>query len=109
MQRRDHSPEHLSGYCAQTDRSCLQAGRQTDINLYTAFPVFHKSKGVWMHKLARVYIYFLSGATALNSLIVLILRLWIAKIFLTSGILKASDWGSTLALFTYEHPVPFLP
>jgi putative oxidoreductase len=32
-----------------------------------------------------------------------------AKIFLTSGVLKASDWDNTLSLFMYEHPVPFLP
>lgn len=41
--------------------------------------------------------------------LLLIMRLWMANIFWKSGILKISSWDSTIQLFTYEHPVPFLP
>ena len=37
------------------------------------------------------------------------MRLWMANIFWKSGMLKISNWDSTINLFTYEHPVPFLP
>lgn len=39
----------------------------------------------------------------------LILRLWIAHIFWKSGVQAASNWETTIYLFTYEHPVPLLP
>lgn len=39
----------------------------------------------------------------------LIVRLWMAQVFFVSGWLKIMDWETTLALFTYEHPVPLLP
>lgn len=42
-----------------------------------------------------------------------ILLLWIRYsigcIFFTSGKLKAGHWESTLMLFQYEHPVPYIP
>jgi uncharacterized membrane protein YphA (DoxX/SURF4 family) len=52
----------------------------------------------------------------LNPLVILGIRLWMAKIFWASGILKLpngflgigkGDWESTLYLFTNEHPIPF--
>jgi len=36
-------------------------------------------------------------------------RLLIARVFFASGMLKISDWASTVELFTNEHPVPFFP
>ena len=38
----------------------------------------------------------------------LVARLWIAKIFLDSGLSKLTDWGSTIVLFKYDYTVPFL-
>jgi putative oxidoreductase len=37
------------------------------------------------------------------------IRCYVASVFLRSGWLKISDWGSTLALFKYEYHVPLLP
>jgi len=45
----------------------------------------------------------------LSDAVLLAMRLWVAKIFWTSGALKFNDWETTLFLFTDEHPVPFLP
>lgn len=42
-------------------------------------------------------------------LVDLLIRLWIANIFWKSGSVKLQSWDNTLLLFTYEHPVPFVP
>ncbi|MBI4357217.1 MAG: DoxX family protein [Gammaproteobacteria bacterium] len=39
----------------------------------------------------------------------LFIRFWISLIFWRSGVLKFQSWDSAVTLFTYEHPVPFLP
>lgn len=39
----------------------------------------------------------------------LALRLYVAKVFFSSGWQKISDWESTVALFQYEYHVPLLP
>ena len=39
----------------------------------------------------------------------LAVRLFIAWVFFKSGLLKLSDWNSTLFLFQYEYDVPLLP
>lgn len=36
-------------------------------------------------------------------------RIYVSWVFLKSGYLKLSDWGSTVALFEYEYHVPLLP
>lgn len=41
--------------------------------------------------------------------VLLIIRLWMATIFWRSGVLKISDWQSTLALFYQEYKVPLVP
>ncbi|PID66130.1 MAG: hypothetical protein CR975_04570 [Gammaproteobacteria bacterium] len=46
--------------------------------------------------------------TKLQSLILLLLRLYIASIFLKSGIQKMTNWDGTLFLFEYEYHVPLL-
>ena len=52
-----------------------------------------------------------------SPLSILGLRLWVANVFYSSGILKLpqgflgigqGNWDTTLILFTHEHPVPFL-
>jgi putative oxidoreductase len=56
-----------------------------------------------------VYSRLLHTLNTLRPLMLLIIRLWMAHVFWVSGILKISDWGTTLELFTSEHPVPFMP
>lgn len=46
---------------------------------------------------------------ALQPLAALLARLYIAQIFFLSGLTKIRDWGTTVALFTDEYKVPFLP
>jgi putative oxidoreductase len=43
-----------------------------------------------------------------GALVDLGLRIWVALIFWKSGVLKIDSWESTLMLFEYEHPVPYL-
>lgn len=38
----------------------------------------------------------------------LALRLWVAKVFFDSGLVKIQSWDSTVLLFTYEYSVPLL-
>jgi len=39
----------------------------------------------------------------------LLARLWVAKIFFQSGLVKIQNWSSTVNLFTYVYHVPLLP
>lgn len=41
-------------------------------------------------------------------LLLLLLRVWLAWIFLKSGLLKLQSWDTTLELFAYEYAVPWL-
>jgi putative oxidoreductase len=43
------------------------------------------------------------------SVFAMLTRIYVSWVFLKSGYLKISDWGSTLALFEYEYRVPLLP
>lgn len=45
---------------------------------------------------------------ALQPAFALATRVYVSWVFLKSGWLKLSDWGSTLALFEYEYRVPLL-
>lgn len=62
-----------------------------------------------MQLLLNSYAKFLQYLNGLSPVMMLTLRLWMAYVFWVSGVLKISDWSNTLALFTYEFPVPFLP
>jgi len=44
-----------------------------------------------------------------QDILLLGLRLWLAWIFLKSGLLKFQSWEVTLELFAYEYAVPVLP
>ena len=46
---------------------------------------------------------------ALQPLAALLARLYVGQVFLLSGLTKLRDWGTTVALFTDEYKVPFLP
>jgi putative oxidoreductase len=45
----------------------------------------------------------------LEPLLLLGLRLYVARVFFMSGLTKVHDWSVTLALFTDEYHVPVLP
>lgn len=45
----------------------------------------------------------------LSPLLLLAMRLWMAEIFFSSGLLKIQDMNAAVFLFTEVHPVPFLP
>lgn len=45
----------------------------------------------------------------LQSIALLAVRLWIAKVFFMSGLTKIKSWDNTLMLFEYEYAVPMLP
>ena len=46
---------------------------------------------------------------ALQPLAALLARLYVGQVFFLSGLTKLRDWGTTVALFTDEYKVPFLP
>lgn len=46
---------------------------------------------------------------ALRPLAVLAARLYVARVFILSGLTKLRDWDTTLALFNDEYHVPLLP
>ncbi len=52
---------------------------------------------------------FIGLASLLQPLALLLLRLWMAKVFLSSGLVKISDFSNTVALFESEYAVPFIP
>lgn len=45
----------------------------------------------------------------ISPLVLLAIRLWMAQIFWYSGLVKISDWQSTLALFGQIYKVPYIP
>ena len=45
----------------------------------------------------------------LGSPLLLFFRLYVAWVFLKSGLFKIGDWETTLVLFEYEYAVPVLP
>ncbi len=45
----------------------------------------------------------------LFSLLVLFIRLWMARIFWYSGLTKINSWQTTIYLFKYEYKVPIIP
>lgn len=51
----------------------------------------------------------LRALEALQPLAQLAARLYVAKVFLLSGLTKVRDWETTIALFTDEYHVPLLP
>lgn len=61
-----------------------------------------------MQRTVRGYAAFAGLVDKLQSLFALALRLYIAKVFFTSGLIKLKSWDSTLALFANEYHVPVL-
>lgn len=49
------------------------------------------------------------GLDLLKPVVLLLSRLYVAKVFFSSGLTKLNDWGTTVALFSDEYKVPLLP
>jgi putative oxidoreductase len=59
-------------------------------------------------RLARMYAAFAHVLDKLQPIFALAMRLYVAKVFITSGLLKLQHWNGTLALFENEYHVPVL-
>jgi putative oxidoreductase len=62
-----------------------------------------------MKSAARLYRYDTTVTIWAGSVLCLALRLYVGWQFFKSGMVKLSDWNSTLMLFQYEYQVPLLP
>ena len=62
-----------------------------------------------MDLIIKLYRCFIEKISPLYDVVLLLARVWIAKIFFFSGLTKINDWEGTLQLFEYEYAVPFLP
>lgn len=62
-----------------------------------------------LRRLAGVYCAAAGLLGKLQPLLLLGLRLYVARVFFMSGLTKIHDWSVTLALFTNEYHVPVLP
>ncbi len=62
-----------------------------------------------LQTLAKPYLPFARLLEGLAPLFDLGLRLWVASVFIRSGLAKIQNWDSTLMLFQYEYDVPLLP
>jgi putative oxidoreductase len=60
-------------------------------------------------RLAALYCTLSRLIGRLQPLLLLGLRLYVARVFFMSGLTKIHDWSVTLALFTDEYHVPLLP
>ncbi len=58
---------------------------------------------------ARMYCAATGLLDKLQPVLLLGFRLYVARVFLMSGLTKIHDWSITLALFTDEYHVPLLP
>ncbi|MCW8955373.1 MAG: DoxX family protein [Gammaproteobacteria bacterium] len=61
-----------------------------------------------LYKATQYYLAFARGLNFIAPLLDLILRLWVAKVFFQSGLVKIQSWDSTLMLFEHEYQVPIL-
>ncbi len=60
-------------------------------------------------KPSRLPLWLQPFVSHLQSISLLVARLYVAQVFFLSGLTKIRDWSSTLALFEDEYHVPFLP
>lgn len=58
---------------------------------------------------ARLYAAGVALVETLQPIFALLLRLYVARVFFTSGMIKLSNWPGTLGLFQNEYHVPVLP
>lgn len=62
-----------------------------------------------MQAINKLLSLFIRTTNRLQSVWLLLIRLWMANVFWVSGVQKISNWDTTILLFTDEHPVPLLP
>ncbi len=62
-----------------------------------------------MEKTSAAYLALARFLDRLSPLFDLAIRLYVASVFLRSGLGKLHNWDSTLMLFRYEYDVPLLP
>lgn len=59
--------------------------------------------------LAPIYFLLTRWVDMTQPLLNLVFRLYVAKVFFTSGLTKIKSWDTTLMLFEYEYAVPLIP
>ncbi len=62
----------------------------------------------FIHQFYGYYQVASQGVNKLHSVAVLLIRLYIAKVFFLAGLTKVRDWDTTLFLFEEEYQVPVL-
>jgi putative oxidoreductase len=62
-----------------------------------------------MPRIVRLYAAAVAVIVKLQPLFALALRLYVARIFIKSGMIKLGNWQGTLGLFQNEYHVPLLP
>lgn len=62
-----------------------------------------------MTRVMRLYAAAVALVDKLQPLFALALRLYVARVFITSGMVKLGNWQGTLGLFQNEYHVPLLP
>lgn len=60
------------------------------------------------HKASQYYLASSRGLEFISPLLDIFIRLWVAKVFFQSGLVKIQSWESTLMLFEYEYQVPVM-
>jgi putative oxidoreductase len=60
------------------------------------------------NRIAHLYLGFAELVDKLQPVFALAVRLYVARVFVASGLIKVMSWGSTLALFQNEFHVPLL-
>jgi putative oxidoreductase len=60
-------------------------------------------------RFAQLYAGFSELVDRLQPIFALAVRLYVARVFFASGLIKITSWNSTLALFANEFHVPLLP
>lgn len=65
-------------------------------------PLLLTARGVAIRATAAIELW-------LAPVLLLAIRLWLARIFFNSGLTKINDWTATLFLFEFEYQVPLLP
>ncbi len=58
---------------------------------------------------ASIYLLLTHWVDKAQSILLVVFRLYLAKIFFLSGLTKIKSWDTTLMLFQYEYEVPFIP
>ena len=62
-----------------------------------------------MPRIVALYAAAVGLVDKLQPVFALVLRLYVARVFFTSGMIKLGNWTGTLGLFEHEYHVPLLP